>query len=101
MSQACRLNSYHERGKGENLLPLVVLHGCPSSFVQMLKTTTGRLLTLKNLFSTLCEWAERSYRVDRWTDAHRGRHFLEWEEPELVAEDVRTLFRPLRQEGVA
>lgn len=27
----------HERGKGENPLPLILLHGWPSSFIQMLK----------------------------------------------------------------
>jgi hypothetical protein len=28
----------------------------------------------------------------------RGGHFGEWEEPELLAEDLRAFFRPLRQD---
>jgi len=42
------------------------------------------------------EWVERSGRVDRWTEIDRGGHFLEWEEPDLVAADIRAFFRDLR-----
>ena len=42
------------------------------------------------------EWGERSYNVQRWTDMPRGGHFAALEEPELLAEDVRAFFRPLR-----
>lgn len=42
------------------------------------------------------EWAERAYRVERWTEMPRGGHFAAWEEPDLLAEDVRAFFRPLR-----
>jgi pimeloyl-ACP methyl ester carboxylesterase len=33
----CGIHFIHERGKGPNPLPLLLLHGWPSSFVQMLK----------------------------------------------------------------
>ncbi|HEY1250728.1 MAG TPA: alpha/beta hydrolase [Thermoanaerobaculia bacterium] len=42
------------------------------------------------------EWAERAYDVVRWTEFARGGHFAAMEEPELLAEDVRAFFRPLR-----
>jgi len=42
------------------------------------------------------EWAERSYNVRRWTKMPRGGHFAALEEPELLAEDIRAFFRPLR-----
>jgi pimeloyl-ACP methyl ester carboxylesterase len=42
------------------------------------------------------EWAERSYNVQRWTEMPRGGHFAALEEPELLAQDIRTFFRPLR-----
>ena len=42
------------------------------------------------------EWGERSYNVQRWTDMPRGGHFAALEEPELLTEDVRAFFRPLR-----
>jgi pimeloyl-ACP methyl ester carboxylesterase len=43
------------------------------------------------------EWAERSYNVQRWTVMPRGGHFAALEEPELLAEDIRAFFRPLRE----
>jgi pimeloyl-ACP methyl ester carboxylesterase len=58
---------------------------------------TAMMMSPKDMFPTPREWVERSYKVERWTDIDRGGHFLEWEEPELVAEDVRTFFRPLRE----
>jgi pimeloyl-ACP methyl ester carboxylesterase len=42
------------------------------------------------------EWAERVYDVVRWTEMPRGGHFAALEEPELLAEDIRDFFRPLR-----
>lgn len=55
--------------------------------------STAMLMSPHDMFETLREWEERTYRVDRWTEAPRGGHFLEWEEPELVAEDIREFFR--------
>ncbi len=42
------------------------------------------------------EWGERSYNVHRWTEMPRGGHFAALEEPELLAQDIRAFFRPLR-----
>jgi pimeloyl-ACP methyl ester carboxylesterase len=42
------------------------------------------------------EWGERSFNVQRWTEMPRGGHFAALEEPELLAEDIRAFFRPLR-----
>lgn len=43
------------------------------------------------------ELAERSYAdIHLWHHAAAGGHFLPLEEPELVANDLRTYFRPLR-----
>ena len=41
-------------------------------------------------------WAERVYNVQRWTEMPRGGHFAAWEEPELLAQDLREFFRPYR-----
>jgi len=41
-------------------------------------------------------WVERGYDVRRWTDMPRGGHFAAWEEPALLANDIREFFRPLR-----
>ena len=57
---------------------------------------TAMLMTEKDFFPMPREWVERSYNVKRWTTIDRGGHFLEWEEPALVAEDIRAFFRDLR-----
>ena len=41
------------------------------------------------------ELAERSLRIQRWTEMPRGGHFAALEEPELLAEDIRAFFREL------
>ncbi len=43
------------------------------------------------------EWVERAFNVVHWTELPRGGHFAAWEVPELLAEDVRAFFRPLRR----
>jgi pimeloyl-ACP methyl ester carboxylesterase len=42
------------------------------------------------------EWAERFFNVQRWTQMPRGGHFAAMEEPELLVDDIRAFFRPLR-----
>jgi pimeloyl-ACP methyl ester carboxylesterase len=42
------------------------------------------------------EWVARGYEVTRWTSMPRGGHFAAWEEPDLLAADIREFFRPLR-----
>ncbi|MBE9062279.1 epoxide hydrolase family protein [cf. Phormidesmis sp. LEGE 11477] len=45
------------------------------------------------------EWAEREYNIVHWAEMPRGGHFGEWEEPELLADDIWTFYqsRELRQ----
>jgi pimeloyl-ACP methyl ester carboxylesterase len=45
------------------------------------------------------EWAERFFNVQRWTDMPRGGHFAAMEEPELLVDDIRAFFRPLRSKA--
>jgi pimeloyl-ACP methyl ester carboxylesterase len=42
------------------------------------------------------ELAEHFFNVTRWTDMPTGGHFAALEEPQLLAEDIRAFFRPLR-----
>ena len=43
------------------------------------------------------EWVERAYAdLRRFTEMPRGGHFAAMEEPELLAEDIRSFLRPLR-----
>jgi len=39
---------------------------------------------------------ERAYDLRRWTEMPRGGHFAALEQPELLAQDIRAFFRPLR-----
>jgi microsomal epoxide hydrolase len=43
------------------------------------------------------EWGERFFNIQRWTNMPRGGYFAAMEEPELLAEDIRAFFRPLRR----
>lgn len=42
-------------------------------------------------------WVERVYNIQRWTEMPKGGHFAAWEEPELLAHDMREFFRPFRK----
>lgn len=42
-------------------------------------------------------WVERIFNVTRWTQMPAGGHFAALEQPELLAQDIRAFFRPLRQ----
>jgi pimeloyl-ACP methyl ester carboxylesterase len=42
-------------------------------------------------------WVERVFNVQRWTSMPRGGHFAAFEQPELLANEVRAFFRPLRR----
>ena len=42
------------------------------------------------------EWIERSFNLRRHTLMPKGGHFAALEEPELLVEDIRAFFRPLR-----
>ena len=41
-------------------------------------------------------WAERAYKLERWTPMPAGGHFAALEEPEALAGDIRAFFRELR-----
>lgn len=57
---------------------------------------TAMAMLPKDLVRAPREWHEREYNVARWTELPRGGHFAEWEEPELLAADIRAFFRALR-----
>jgi pimeloyl-ACP methyl ester carboxylesterase len=49
------------------------------------------------IFQAPRSWVEASYpNLTYYEKAERGGHFAAWEEPELVTEEVRAAFRPLR-----
>ena len=59
---------------------------------------TGFAIFPKDMASPPREWAERFFATS-WTEMPRGGHFAAMEEPELLAQDIREFFRPLRERG--
>jgi pimeloyl-ACP methyl ester carboxylesterase len=61
------------------------------------ETPVGMLMSTRDLFPAAPrEWGERLFNVRRWNETDQGGHFLEWEEPELVARDLQAFFGELR-----
>jgi pimeloyl-ACP methyl ester carboxylesterase len=56
----------------------------------------GAAIFPKELFRPPRAWAEAVYDVVHWTRMPSGGHFAAMEEPELLVDDVRSFFRPLR-----
>jgi pimeloyl-ACP methyl ester carboxylesterase len=61
------------------------------------KVPAGFALFPKDLVPPPRDWAERFFNVQRWTEMPRGGHFGAAEQSELLAQDIREMFRPLRQ----
>jgi pimeloyl-ACP methyl ester carboxylesterase len=53
------------------------------------------LMAAHDLVTPPREWVERSGPIARWSQLDTGGHFLEWEEPALVADDMRAFFGEL------
>jgi len=65
-------------------------------WVGLSKVPTGFASFPRDLLPPPREWAERFFNIQRWTEMPRGGHWAATEEPELLAEDIRAFFRPLR-----
>ena len=57
---------------------------------------TAHLMTHEQILNAPQEWTRRFYRIDRYVEVEQGGHFLEWEQPQRVADDLRAFFRSLR-----
>jgi pimeloyl-ACP methyl ester carboxylesterase len=53
---------------------------------------TGVLMGPKDMIPTPKSWVNRSYNVVSWKDADAGGHFMEWEEPVAVADNLCLFF---------
>ena len=58
---------------------------------------TAYLAFPREIYRPPRSWAERLFNIQRWTPASRGGHFAGLEQPELLAQDLRSFFRPLRR----
>ena len=71
-------------------------HNPPELLPEYIRVPTGVAIFPKDIVPAPREFAERFFEVQRWTEMPRGGHFAAMEEPELLAEDLRAFFRPLR-----
>ena len=71
-------------------------HNPPEHAGEYIGVPTGVAIFPEDLVPAPREFAERFFEVRRWTEMPRGGHFAAMEEPELLAEDLRAFFRPLR-----
>lgn len=74
----------------------IVHASSPLQLGQYIEVPAGIALFPKDISHPPREWAERRLRVQRWMEMPRGGHFAAMEEPELLAEELRAFFRPLR-----
>lgn len=68
----------------------------PLKHDERIEVPTAVALFPKDLSRPPREWAERTCNLQQWTEMPRGGHFAAMEEPELLVEDIRAFFRPLR-----
>ena len=57
---------------------------------------TGVAVFPRDIARPIRRLAEETDRIVRWTEMGRGGHFAAMEEPDLLVEDVRSMFRDLR-----
>lgn len=61
-----------------------------------IQVPTGVAIFPKDIVPAPRAFAERFYNVQRWSEMPKGGHFAALEEPELLANELREFFRPLR-----
>ncbi len=61
-----------------------------------IEVPTGAAIFPYELFIAPRKWAEAQFNITHWTEMPRGGHFAALEQPELLVEDLRVFFRPLR-----
>ncbi len=59
-------------------------------------TPTGIAVFPREIAPPIRRMAERTNNIVHWTELDRGGHFAAMEEPDLLLDDIRAFFRPLR-----
>ena len=61
-----------------------------------IEVPTGVALFPADILLPPKQWAEQNLNISRWTTMPRGGHFTAMEEPELLADDIRSFYRQFR-----
>jgi pimeloyl-ACP methyl ester carboxylesterase len=77
-------------------LPRWILEGAKAKLGSN-DTPAGFAIAIKDPTHPPRAWAERFFNVVRWTEMPKGGHFAAMEQPQLLAEEIRAFFRPLRR----
>ncbi|GGA37525.1 epoxide hydrolase family protein [Sphingomonas psychrolutea] len=81
---------YYE-GRPENFVPAFVHDRVP-----VVEAPTGILQFEGDIWLQPRKWAERYYNLKRWNVVEKGGHFAPMEAPDILVDDLRAFFRPLR-----
>jgi len=85
ITSSCRL--YWEMARGERVVPG--------------ETPTGAAMFPGEMIRAPRAWAEHRYpNLVHWNEMPRGGHFAAMEEPELLADEIRSFFRNHRERGL-
>jgi pimeloyl-ACP methyl ester carboxylesterase len=76
-------------------------HMAPQAGTARVAVPTGMAIFPKDIVPAPRAYGERFFSIHRWTEMPRGGHFAALEEPELLAEELRTFYRPLRAVSTA
>ncbi|WP_353719871.1 epoxide hydrolase family protein [Dyadobacter sp. 676] len=68
----------------------------PARMEEKISVPTGVAIFPKDIIPAPRSFADRFYNVVRWSEMPRGGHFSAWEEPGLLAAELREYLRPLR-----
>jgi microsomal epoxide hydrolase len=79
------------------LLYYEALRNPPPKAARRVTVPTGVAIPPKDIVPAPREFGERFFDIRQWTNLPRGGHFAALEEPELLVEDLRAFFRPLRK----
>jgi microsomal epoxide hydrolase len=71
----------------------------PTAQASRVEVPTGVAIFPRDLVPAPRQFAERFFRVVRWTEMPRGGHFGAWEEPELFADDLGAFLAGLRPDS--
>ncbi len=67
--------------------------------MEYIEVPTGIALFSADVLLPPKEWAEKNLNITHWTSMPRGGHFAAMEEPELLANDIRTFYRQFRSQN--
>ncbi len=62
----------------------------------VVEAPSGVIVFKEDIIGLPHKWAEKYFNLQRWTSVPHGGHFGAMEEPEILVEDIRAFFRPLR-----